>query len=195
MVKVSKKALAVVPRTTPRIERVETKKKVNGAIIPKPTRAEIVEALVLKKYQEWVNERTKLAEEYKAASDTLRDIIRKELKARPEVVLDNMEISFGTYNQGEITLTYKTKASNLPGTVKEAYKQWEKLSNKSHTMRHDFDKATCRQEMSEALRCDPARVGALAKSPEIEATLRHIEANRPKPEVTHENRVVLIGRR
>jgi predicted O-linked N-acetylglucosamine transferase (SPINDLY family) len=181
-----KKALAVVPRKTPHIENITDKKKVVKAIIPKPTKAEIVEALVTKKYEEWAEERRAWSAKTPELTKAFQDAVRIELRAKPEVMLKDMTVSSTGYdNNKSVKVEFTLPLNKWPVTVQQAHKDLEKHSESYQKIRYDFDRAKVRQVMQEALRCDPARVNALAQSPEIAEVLKHIEANLLKPVITH----------
>lgn len=182
-----KKQPTVTPKTVKKAPTVQSvvRSKPEGGIIPKPSRTEIVEALVLAKATEHRDRCATFAAEGAALKENYEKLLLAAVRSTPSLVLDTIKTSDRYASGNEITLIAGVKISALPAETQKAYRAletWEKNRHQNQPPQFNWDRV--RAEMRLALAADPARVAVLAKSPEIAATLAHIEKHKPKPVLT-----------
>jgi len=152
------------------------------AIVPPPTRKEVVEALVLRLAREHEENCKKWAADIATAKQNVRNAILAALTPEMASKAFNPESINDSHDRVKITLELLFK--DLP---KETIKEVHELRNLYHNRPGFFDAERQRRRMREALQADPARVKALSESKEIELTLAHIKKNTPKPIKVIEN--------
>lgn len=177
-----KKQSPGVATKTPTVHAVVSKKPADG-IIPKPTRTEIVEALVLAKRIEHRDRCLAFAKEGDSLKETFNTLLMAEIKEKPGMIMD--VVSLSGYSYGNITFSAAIKVTTFSKALQKAYQALAAFEAHRHQNQpRQFDEHGVRAEMRLAISADPARVAALAKSPEIAATLAHIEKHKPKPVLT-----------
>lgn len=171
-----------VAEKPPTVHPVVSKKPVGG-IIPKPTRTEIVEALVLAKRIEHRDRCIAFAKEENGLKETFRTLLMAEIKEKPSMIMDVVSLSSHSY--GNISFSAAIKVTSFSKALQKAYHAMAEFEAHRHQNQpRQFDEHGVRAEMRLAISADPARVATLAKSPEIAAMLAHIEKHKPKPMLT-----------
>ena len=135
------------------------------AIEPKPSKKEIISAMVMAARAQWA-EKKKAADE---ASEAMRLKIVEYIKTTPGLLLldeiDNFADVSYPRKQVQVTVVLK-KDKNLEKLLKE-YDALETL--------YSFDQVGIEEKIKKAMTEDPRRVKALSESPEIKTALDKIQ--------------------
>jgi hypothetical protein len=146
--------------------------KTSSVIIPKPTRKEIISALVLKAKAEHATRLRIKQENMQRLSDTLKKLSLAHLKdIAPEIT----EVDAFSTSE-DLTITIKIPIQSIPAEIRATAKD---LRSENENYVDRFYEDTARSRIIHALDNDPARVQALAESPEIEELYQHITGNKP----------------
>lgn len=153
---------------------VPASNKPNQVIIPKPTRSEIIEALVQLEMSNIQKEQARWVEQYRELNNAFTDEFKLFLSANPKFLIDACFATDPYVSEKNIALGAPNwDLNHLPAVALKTlarallvHRGKRPGSAGTHELRKKF---------SEALRCDPTRVKALVESTEVANLLVHIK--------------------
>jgi hypothetical protein len=149
---------------------VPMENKPDKVIIPKPTKTEVIEALVTAEIRSLLAKRETIEGQMKVLHDDIAADLRKYCAENPAKILDLLTSNVYIDQNGVTLQAVKLASREIGIDVKTiAYNKYVQEHQRIY-----IDPDRIRHRMRNAINCDPARVKVLSESNEIGEMLAHI---------------------